>query len=262
MKAWTGFIAVCLLVLGIISYSPKLAFNPGELSEGHIKETKGCVSCHVAFQGATDEKCQVCHKEIDFAKKDKLVFHNKLQSGNCQTCHLAHTESKPRPFEHSLLPANIEKDCANCHKVPKDSLHQKNVSNCTSCHNQKAFKPATFEHSRFFRFDRHHPETCENCHKNNDYSNYTCYNCHEHSPSNIRGEHIEEGIYQFDDCAGCHPSGNEHDARKRPGSNRSKPSLQNEYRQRIRPAQPDWRRERKHDDDDDDDDDDDHDDHD
>ena len=47
----------------------------------------------------------------------------------------------------------------------------------------------------------------------NDYSRYTCYGCHEHTPANIRREHIEEGIRKFDDCFACHRNADEHDMR-------------------------------------------------
>jgi cytochrome c peroxidase len=39
---------------------------------------------------------------------------------------------------------------------------------------------------------------------NNDYSRYTCYGCHEHTPANVRSEHEEEGIRNFDNCVKCH----------------------------------------------------------
>jgi hypothetical protein len=47
----------------------------------------------------------------------------------------------------------------------------------------------------------------------NDYSNYTCYGCHEHSRSKIREEHVEEGIYDYENCEECHRSGDEDEAK-------------------------------------------------
>jgi hypothetical protein len=73
--------------------------------------------------------------------------------------------------------------------------------------------PATFDHDRYFRLDRDHNARCATCHVRNDYRRYTCYGCHEHTPANIRGEHIEEGIGDFADCVECHRSGDKHDAR-------------------------------------------------
>jgi hypothetical protein len=49
------------------------------------------------------------------------------------------------------------------------------------------------------------------CHARNDYSRYTCYGCHEHTLTNIRRKHIEEGVSKFDNCVECHRSANKHD---------------------------------------------------
>jgi hypothetical protein len=48
----------------------------------------------------------------------------------------------------------------------------------------------------------------------NDFNQYTCYGCHEHSRSNIRGEHREEGIYDYENCVECHRSADEDEAER------------------------------------------------
>lgn len=48
--------------------------------------------------------------------------------------------------------------------------------------------------------------TCSTCHVNNVLSNSTSYGCHEHTPSNNRKEHEEEGIRNFGNCVDCHRS--------------------------------------------------------
>ncbi|EWS58946.1 hypothetical protein Y695_04654 [Hydrogenophaga sp. T4] len=58
--------------------------------------------------------------------------------------------------------------------------------------------------------DRDHNASCETCHKNPaDYRQYTCYGCHEHTLANVREEHEEEGIRNFDNCVKCHRSADE-----------------------------------------------------
>ena len=84
--------------------------------------------------------------------------------------------------------------------------------NCSSCHTQQGWTPATFDHDKYFRFDREHTTECTTCHINDDYSNYTCYGCHEHSCSKIREEHVEEGIFDYENCSECHRSGDEDEA--------------------------------------------------
>jgi hypothetical protein len=75
--------------------------------------------------------------------------------------------------------------------------------------------PATFDHERYFRFDSDHTTECVTCHVDDDYDRYTCYGCHAHSRSGIREEHIEEGIYDYENCVECHRSGDEDEAERR-----------------------------------------------
>ena len=78
---------------------------------------------------------------------------------------------------------------------------------------RKAWKPATFDHARYFRLDRDHAVACATCHVGNDYARYTCYGCHEHTPARVRAEHAEEGITAFEHCVECHRSASEADER-------------------------------------------------
>ena len=116
----------------------------------------------------------------------------------------------------SLLRTEMRSACADCHEPPSDELHADSLAgagNCAACHTDAAWTPASFAHDEFFRFDRDHPASCVSCHEGPGFTSYTCYGCHEHTPANIRGEHIEEGIRDFEDCASCHRSGDEHDIR-------------------------------------------------
>ena len=67
-----------------------------------------------------------------------------------------------------------------------------------------AWKPATFDHDKFFVLDRDHDAPCVHLPPGNDYSRYTCYGCHEHTPAKVRAEHDEEGIRDFENCVECH----------------------------------------------------------
>jgi hypothetical protein len=57
-----------------------------------------------------------------------------------------------------------------------------------------------------FVLDADHQTRCETCHVNSDYARYSCYGCHEHTPSNVRSKHEEEGVRDFDNCVKCHRS--------------------------------------------------------
>ena len=210
---------------------------------------KDCQSCHSAPQDPAHRQlpatlapdCAACHGTQGF--RPVHFVHSQLppaQAAQCQTCHLAPSDQhhgkltatmrqdcaachgtqgfQPASFDHNRLPAVEAKECQTCHQAPKDRLHGKAGANCATCHGTQGFTPANFAHDRYFRFDRHHPQTCDNCHQNQDYASYSCYGCHEHSPGSIRREHQEEGIRNYEDCAACHASGNEHDIRRsRPG---------------------------------------------
>ena len=49
---------------------------------------------------------------------------------------------------------------------------------------------------------------CQTCHPES-LSAYTCYNCHEHDRVETERVHREEGVNGFQDCIGCHSTGEE-----------------------------------------------------
>jgi hypothetical protein len=152
-------------------------------------------------------------------------FHQKLTSDDCVACHSDHAGVKRfRPtghFNHRLLQKAMRDECQSCHKSPKDSLHQQITGNCSQCHSQEKWTPATFDHDKYFELDRDHNDRCVTRHVRNDYSAYTCYGCHEHSQENIRRKHIKEGIRDYDNCVECHRNADEHDIRGEYGQGRS-----------------------------------------
>ena len=218
-----------LLAVLTFAYAP-LMVSPGKLIAGHQQLDQDCFACHAAFRGASSEKCVSCHTPAAIgrltttgkpvAKPLTLApFHQELISQNCVACHSDHAGVKPYQlhgsFDHALLKKETVDTCHACHKAPADSLHQQITGNCAKCHTQKKWTPAAFDHNKYFVLDRDHNVTCVTCHSRNDYSRFTCYGCHEHTPANIRREHIDEGINKFDNCVECHRSANESDIRGR-----------------------------------------------
>jgi len=216
---------VALVLLTI--FVPHLMVSPGTTIKAHSEIATDCFACHTPFMGSTAENCITCHtvsniglkttQDVAIAKEKKNVaFHQSLLEEDCVACHSEHKGVKPfRPvgqFSHALLDATIKQACNRCHTNPGDNLHLKMADNCNRCHTQEAWRPATFEHDKYFRFDRHHDTDCNTCHIENNYESYTCYGCHEHSRSNIRGEHLEEGIDEYENCVDCHRSGDEDEA--------------------------------------------------
>ena len=115
---------------------------------------------------------------------------------------------------------------------------------CIDCHQDfKDKSKLKFVHDPF--------KDCETCHTTEgDLSAYTCYGCHEHTPRNIRSEHLEEGIREFEACEDCHRSGDEEEAERAWKKMRRK--------EKNRSPRTSRRSERRHHDDDHDDDDDEH----
>ena len=151
-------------------------------------------------------------KGVPLVKKTvKTSFHQDLTEQDCMACHVDHqgpklTQRSRKPFSHALLKLAVREQCQSCHKLPTDSLHRQVTGNCTQCHSQTAWKPATFDHDKYFLLDKDHNTQCETCHLKNDYKRYTCYGCHEHTPAKILAEHQEEGIRDFENCVECHRS--------------------------------------------------------
>jgi len=214
-------IALNLLVLVALAFAyPHLMVSPGPLVKGHAELTTDCFACHAAWRGASSAKCTDCHAVADVGIKTtlgvpiaagtiKASFHQELIEQDCMACHSDHqgpklTKRSRKPFSHDLLKAATRDTCSSCHTAPKDTVHRALKAECSTCHENQAWTPATFDHNQYFVLDRDHDTGCETCHRNNDYSQYTCYGCHEHSLANVRQEHVKEGIQNFANCVECH----------------------------------------------------------
>lgn len=197
---------------------------PGQDPPFHTDlQQQNCQQCHVEHQGsrvyrtgqsfshtllkpAIQENCARCHRK----PADDT---HRLVKNDCIACHRPF-KWQPASFDHQRLAASVQKDCASCHQKPSDSLHRQVKDNCIDCHQPFRWKPASFDHDKFFRFDRHHRARCSLCHLNDDYSQYSCYQCHAHTPARMRKKHLKEGIREIQNCAECHRSGDEDEARR------------------------------------------------
>ena len=186
---------------------------------------QSCTSCHTDHKGLkptlqtgsfnhdmlpiTDKNnCAGCHpKPID-------KIHASI-SMSCNACHNYKGWKNAVSFNHDQLQVADKNNCISCHPKPTAANHQAFEGNCSQCHSTSKWLPASFEHSSYFQLDGNHNAKCEVCHTNNNYKQYTCYGCHEHSESNLRGEHNEHGIYELNNCISCHKSGSEHEGGER-----------------------------------------------
>jgi hypothetical protein len=202
-----------------------------------------CISCHKSekpgdsLHRQAGDNCTSCH---DTVKWKNVFFDHSQLSTNGRQCITCHTKDVPanalhrqagencsschdtRKWKNAVLDHNkfsaSGKKCITCHSkdLPGDALHRQSKANCSECHQTSRWKPATFDHDRYFRLDGDHRASCVTCHPDpKNYKAYTCYNCHEHSPSRIAGEHLKEGIRNYDNCIRCHrDASGEHDGRE------------------------------------------------
>lgn len=210
-----------LAVLAAVWRHPAAMLSPGTLLEGHAAITEDCFACHAPWRGVEARRCIACHaldrigvmttRGVPLPAR-RAIFHGALVEPDCAACHTDHAGPAPaaRRFSHDLLDAKTREACATCHAKPDDRLHGRVPAQCATCHSPDRWRPARFEHDRFFRLEGDHAAGCETCHAQG-FAQYTCYGCHEHTPDGIRREHEEEGIRDFSDCVQCHRSGEEHE---------------------------------------------------
>ncbi len=224
---------IVTLIAGLIGiyFYPYYSVTPGVLITGHLNLENDCFACHSLGRGATTENCIACHSLSSIGKttvaganltkistKNHLI-HRSIPNIECYYCHTEHhgrsKETATLKFTHEILADSVQKNCASCHVRPIDSIHKglqtTGISTiaCGACHATKGWKPATFDHTKHFRFDKNHPSRCADCHTlTAGFTKYTCYTCHEHSKDRIAAQHQEERIQNYEQCVQCHRSGN------------------------------------------------------
>jgi hypothetical protein len=190
------------------------------LTGAHVETV--CVQCHVDnIYGGTPQDCAACHQADD--------AHDGQFGQDCAACHTPDGWEQAT-FDHAqtafpLSGAHVETACVQCHVdnvyrgTPRDcaACHDDPIfhrgllgSECASCHNTTAWSPARYDRAHTFPIN--HGErgasSCQTCHPNT-LPAYNCYGCHEHDPAGVERKHREEGISDFQDCVGCHPTGQE-----------------------------------------------------
>ncbi|MEI6668384.1 MAG: hypothetical protein WCP29_09535 [Acidobacteriota bacterium] len=228
-------LALTLTIGGLLTFvSPYHAVTPGALSAGHERLSNDCFACHAPLGGPTRAKCLSCHTldrlglqlvnaqpRVPARPRSRLI-HQALvnERVECYQCHLEHTGASRAAaigtFTHAVLTADLRPQCLSCHAAdaPKDSLHAGLTTVCSACHASDRWKPASFEHDRYFRFDARHPSRCGDCHTTpGNLKTYTCYGCHAHTPANVADEHRRQRGQALDQCARCHRTGSGHDAK-------------------------------------------------
>lgn len=207
---------------------PGPSIQPGQLLAAHAPLRNDCLACHAVGRGAEAARCVKCHAlsgiglvrvggaPLPAPRPAVQRLHEPLAGVQCSGCHAEHAgrlgSGLATRFRHEVLTPPVRDDCANCHATqrPADEIHAAAAA-CGACHSTRGWKPASFDHDRYFRFDEDHPPRCADCHASGrGFKSYSCDKCHP--PARIASEHREEGIQDFADCVTCHRSADEHEA--------------------------------------------------
>lgn len=219
-----------LIFLGTTAFA-QLSPGKLSRAHAHLEGLSNCTKCHLLGEKVSGDKCLECHTEIASRIKAQQGYHASagVRAGECINCHSDHhgrefqmIRFEPSGFDHTLTGYPLEgtharlicgdchraeniinpvirqrentylglnRNCLSCHKDP----HQGTLSeDCSSCHDNRVFKPASkFEHSRTrFRLLGKHRDT-------------DCRECHRIRISN--GKEMQEfaGI-DFENCTSCH----------------------------------------------------------
>lgn len=163
---------------------------------------------HVAAWG---RECLACHDGVDrfsagVFRHDRTDFRltGRHRQVACVDCH-----EGARTLERF---ADAPGACVDCHPDPEEHRGQFGTA-CGDCHSTETWEGARFDHDFPLDHGSRRASPCKTCHPDApDWDTYTCYGCHEHTPANIRAEHLEEGIRDYRDCVRCHPTGREEEA--------------------------------------------------
>ncbi len=173
----------------------------------HLAGLSNCTKCHILGEKVSSEKCLECHLEIGVRISEKRGYHSssEVAGKECIACHSDHHGKNFQmirfdtdQFDHSLSGYDLHGahstiNCSKCHKnefitdqeIKKKTstylgLDQKCLSchtdyhqgtlatDCASCHDFNAFKPAPkFDHNRagFKLIGKHAEVDCAKCHK-------------------------------------------------------------------------------------------------
>jgi hypothetical protein len=195
-----------------------------------------CGSCHAGGFTGTDRQCVGCHRD-DFDRTRDPDHRAGGFSTQCQSCH-GDAAWEPATFDHRLsgfaldgahARTNCESchangrfsgtpgDCVACHRDDYERASNPNhrsagfPTGCQACHGTNDWRPANFDHSRFFPLeDDHRGIACATCHTNaGNFRVFQCLTCHGRERMDDKHEDVRSYRYDSVACYQCHPRGRE-----------------------------------------------------
>jgi len=165
------------------------------------KETpQNCNACHYlndTHNGRNGSQCQDCHNsnrwdkaDFDHNKKTEFALRGRHSTVACDGCHTP-----------SLGKTKPKRDCYSCHR--NDDRHRGRYGDkCQTCHSEKQWQQAHFEHARETEFPLHgkHADLiCNACHRGtlaDENLSSDCHSCHQ-------ADDVHAG-QQGKQCQRCH----------------------------------------------------------
>ncbi|MFZ1703231.1 MAG: hypothetical protein WAT79_02730 [Saprospiraceae bacterium] len=233
----------CILCHSQDAWTPS-TFNHNDyypLTGAHLTIANDCVICHMGNYNNTPNTCNDCHNsDFNSALNPNHVALNL--PNDCVLCHTTVPGWQPATFPihgnyYVLAGAHLSLECVDCHNGDYNNTPNtcvgchltdyQNTNNpdheaaqfptdCTACHGQNAWTPATFNHDNMYfpiYSGKHEGEwnLCSDCHLNpNNYSLFSCIDCHEHdNQGQVDDDHEDVPGYQYvsNACYACHPTG-------------------------------------------------------
>jgi len=203
-----------------------------------------CEACHGGQQPqqfvGTSTECVSCHQADYDAAKDPN--HRQLRlSRECTGCHsiasssweggafgssFPHPETFPLQGAHGGLGCDschasgfsgTSRQCVTCHRGDYDRASNPNhrtagfPEGCQACHGTSGWRPADFDHGRFFPLTRDHGGIpCATCHVNpGSFRAFQCLTCHGRERMDDKHDDVSGYRYESQACYSCHPRGEE-----------------------------------------------------
>ena len=201
------------------------------LTGAHIEVE--CLSCHSTGYAGTPTDCAACHHK-DFEQTINPNHKVLNLSTDCVSCHTTEPDWMPARFDNhdDFYPLNgahaaIANDCAACHNgdynnTPNTCIgcHQLDFDNttepnhktagfptdCTICHTETAWEPATFDHDQtnFPLRGAHITTDCIECHADGYAGTPTdCVACHQQDFDQTTDPNHKVSGFSTD-CIACH----------------------------------------------------------
>jgi hypothetical protein len=150
----------------LLSAHGDLACEKCHAGQRYANTPRECLSCHRkddAHKGSFGPRCETCHKETKWNQPSfrhdvdtRFRLLDRHRTLRCSSCHSS-------PLYRQKTPTR----CVECHR--NDDAHKHSLGDkCETCHNEKSWKEARFDHGRSTRFslrDRHATARCDACHK-------------------------------------------------------------------------------------------------